>query len=74
MIVVLMPLYKKKSTSFNTEAFGAGLILAGLYATIFVLIALFNIEYMRWISPIDWWTIIFVVLGIGFLILKKKND
>ena len=74
MIVVLMPLYKKKSTSFNTEAFGAALILAGLYATIFALIALFNIEYMRWISLIDWWTIIFVVLGIGFLILNKSKD
>lgn len=74
MIVVLMPLYKKKSTSFNTKAFGAALILAGLYATIFALIALFNIEYMRWISLIDWWTIIFVVLGIGFLILNKSKD
>ncbi len=73
MIVVLMPLYKRKSASFNTKAFGAALILAGLYATIFAIIALFNIEYMRWISLIDWWTIIFVVLGIGFLILNKSN-
>ncbi len=73
MIVVLMPLYKRKSTSFNTKAFGAALILAGLYATIFALIALFNIEYMRWISLIDWWTIIFVVLGIGFLIVNKSK-
>jgi hypothetical protein len=75
MIVVLMPLYKKKSTSFNTKAFGAALILAGGYATIFTLIALFNIEYMRWISLIDWWTIIFIVFGIGFLIVdRSKND
>jgi len=75
MIVVLMPLYKKKSSSFNTKAFGAALVLAGLYATIFALIALFNIEYMRWISLIDWWTIIFVVFGIGFLIVNKsRND
>jgi hypothetical protein len=74
MIAVLLPLYKKKSTSFNTKAFGAALILAGSYATIFALIALFNIEYMRWISLIDWWTIIFVVLGIGFLTLNKSKD
>jgi len=75
IIIVLMPLYKKKNNSFNTKALGAALILAGLYATIFTLIALFNIEYMRWISLIDWWTIIFVVLGIGFLNLNKnKND
>ena len=73
MIVVLMPLYQKKSISFNTKAFGAALVLAGLYATIFLLIALFNIEYMRWISLIDWWSIIFVVLGIGFLIFNKSK-
>jgi hypothetical protein len=73
MIVVLMPLYKKRNISFSTKAFGATLILAGLYATIFALIALFNIEYMRWISLIDWWTIIFVVLGIGFIIVNKSK-
>ena len=73
MIAVLMPLYKRKITSFNTKAFGAALTLAGLYAAIFELIALFNMEYMRWISLIDWSTIIFVVLGIGFLILKKSK-
>jgi hypothetical protein len=73
MIAVLMPLYKRKSFSFSTRVFGACLILAGLYATIFALIALFNIEYMRWISLIDWWTIIFVVLGIGFLIVNKSK-
>jgi hypothetical protein len=73
MIATLLPLYRKKSTSFNTKAFGAALILAGLYATIFELIALFNVEYMRWISLIDWWTIIFVVLGIGFLIVNKSK-
>jgi hypothetical protein len=72
MIVVLMPLYRKKSTLFNTKAFGAALILAGLYAIVFVFIALFNIAYMRWINLIDWWTMILVVLGIGFLILNKE--
>ena len=74
MIVVLMPLYRKKSASFNTKALGAALVLAGLYAIIFVLIALFNVEYMRWISLIDWWTMIFVVVGIGFLILKRIHN
>ncbi len=74
MIVVLMPLYRKKSASFNTKALGAALILSRLYAIIFVLIALFNVEYMRWISLIDWWTMIFVVVGIGFLILKRIHN
>jgi len=74
MIVVLMPVYKKKTTLFNPKGLGAALILTGLYATIFLVISLFNIEYSRWISLIDWWTIVFVVLGIGFLIVKKSNE
>jgi hypothetical protein len=31
-------------------------------------------EYMRWITLIDWWTIIFVVLGVGFLFVNKSKD
>ena len=74
MIGVLMPVYKKKTTLFNHKGLGAALILAGLYAIIFLVISLFNIEYSRWISLIDWWTIVFVVLGVGFLIVKKSNE
>ncbi len=71
MLIVLQPLYRKKSFSFNAAGFGIASIIAGLYATIFVIIALFNIEYMCWLSLIDWWTIVFIVLGVGFLIIKK---
>ena len=73
MIVVLMPVFKKKTTLFNNKGLGAALILSGLYATIFLVISLFNIEYSRWISLIDWGTIVFVVLGIGFLIVKSNE-
>ena len=73
MIVVLAPVYKKKTILFNSNGFGGALILAGFYAIIFLVISLFNMEYMRWISLIDWWTIVFVVLGIGFLIIRKGN-
>lgn len=71
MIATFMPLYRKKSMHFNSKALGIAFILAGLYTTIYVIIALFNPAYMNWISLIDWWSIIFVVLGIGFLVSKK---
>jgi hypothetical protein len=71
LLIVLMPLYRKKSTVINTKGLGAGLIVAGLYATIFLIISLFNIQYSRWASLIDWWTISFIILGIGFLFSKK---
>jgi hypothetical protein len=73
LLVVLAPVYRKKSLSFNTKAFGAALILAGLYAVFFVVIALFTPEYRSWITLIDWWTIAFIVLGIGYLTIKKSN-
>ena len=74
IIAVFMPLYKKKSILFNTRAFGAALIVAGLYACVFAGISIFNIEYLRWINLIDWWTISLVILGIGFLGVKRKNE
>jgi hypothetical protein len=74
MIVVFMPLYRKKSILFSTRAFGAALIVAGLYACVFAGISIFNIEYLRWINLIDWWTISLVILGVGFLGVKRKND
>ena len=74
MIGVLMPVYKKKTTSFNPKGLGAALISAGLYSIIFLAISLFNIEYSRWIGLIDWWTIVLLVLGAGFLIVKKSKE
>jgi hypothetical protein len=74
MLVVLAPLYRKKSLNFNTKAFGAALIIAGLYAVFFVVIALFTPEYRSWITLIDWWTIVLVVLGIGYLTIKNSNQ
>jgi hypothetical protein len=72
MIATFMPLYKKKSIYVNPKTLGIAFILVGLYATIYVIIALFNPAYMNWISLIDWWTIIFVVLGVGFLASKNR--
>jgi len=71
MIAVLRPLYMKKSSSFNTKGFGAALIIAGLYAIVFVGLALFSPEYRSWIPMIDWWTFAFVIMGTGFLTIKK---
>jgi hypothetical protein len=74
MLVALAPLYRKKSLSFNTKAFGAALIIAGLYAIIFVVIAFSTPGYLNWISLIDWWTIVFVVLGVGYLTIKDSKQ
>jgi hypothetical protein len=74
LLLVLMPLYRKKSMVLNTKGLGIALIVAGLYALDFLVISLFNIQYARWISLIDWWTIVFVLLGIGFLIVKKESE
>lgn len=72
MIIVLMPLHKKTSTNFNVKALGAAFVVAGLYATIYLAISLVDEQYMNWLTLIDWWTIIFIVLGLGFLVKRKE--
>ncbi|HLN46539.1 MAG TPA: hypothetical protein VK209_12610 [Candidatus Sulfotelmatobacter sp.] len=72
MIVIFIPLYRKTSIRFNAKVLGAAFIVAGLYATIYLLISLVDEQYMNWLSLIDWWTIIFIVLGLGFLIRRKE--
>lgn len=74
MLIALMPLIKKKSLSFNTKPFGAALIIAGMYAVIFLVIALFTPQYTNWVSLIDWWTIVFIVLGVGYLTIKNGKQ
>ncbi len=74
MLVALAPLYRKKSLYFNTKAFGASLIVAGLYAVVFVIIASFAPEYRSWITLIDWWTIVLIVLGVGYLTIKNSKQ
>ncbi|TRO53646.1 hypothetical protein E2P63_02205, partial [Candidatus Bathyarchaeota archaeon] len=70
MVIVFMPLYKKTSTDFNVKALGTAFIVAGLYATIYLAISLVNEQYMTWLSLIDWWTIILVVLGLTVFLRK----
>ena len=73
LMIVLLPLYRKKSMVLNTTGLGIALIVAGLYAVDFLVISLFNNQYARWTSLIDWWIIILIVLGIGFLIATKRR-
>lgn len=72
LIAVFVPLYKKTSTNYNTKVLGVGFFAAGLYAAIYLAVALVNEQYMNWLSLIDWWTIIFIVLGLGFIIHRKE--
>lgn len=74
MLAVFMPLIKKKSLSFNTKALGAALILAGMYVVIFLVIALFTPQYSNWVSLIDWWTFVFIILGAGCIAIKNDED
>lgn len=71
LIAVFMPLYKKTSTNYNAKVLGVAFIAAGLYATFYLAVALVNEQYMNWLSLIDWWTIIFIVLGLGFIFHRK---
>ena len=71
MIVAFMPLLKKKSVVFNVKLFGVALILMGVYAIVFVAIALVKTDYLTWISLVDWWIIVMPVLGAS-LLLKEK--
>lgn len=72
LIAVFMPLYKKTSTNYNVKVLGVSFIAAGLYATIYLAVALVIEQYMNWLSLIDWWTIIFIVLGLGFVVHRKE--
>jgi hypothetical protein len=71
MLIVFMPLFRKKSLAFSTKGFGGGLIIAGLYAVIFLGIALFTPQYINWVPLIDWWTAVLIVLGVGYFIIKS---
>lgn len=73
MMIVLAPLLKKTSTNLNEKTLGTAFIVAGLYAAIYLAITLVNEQYMTWLSLIDWWTIIFIVLGLALLLRKKTK-
>lgn len=73
IIIAFLPVFKKKATGYNSKMLGAGFILAGLYVTIYLAIALINEQYMNWFSLIDWWSIIFVALGLVLLLNKERN-
>jgi hypothetical protein len=72
LIALFMPLFKKTSTKYNRKGLGIAFIITGLYTAIYFLVALINEQYMNWVTLIDWWTIIFIVLGLSFIIKIKK--
>ena len=74
LIGIFMSLYRKTSTNYNRQGLGLAFIIAGLYTTIYCAVALVNQQYMNWISLIDWWTIIFIVLGLSFFTNKNNYE
>jgi hypothetical protein len=72
LIAVFMPLIKKTSTNYNTKVLGIAFFTSGLYVAIYLAVALVNQQYMNWLSLIDWWTIIFIVLGLSCIFNRKE--
>ncbi len=73
-IVAFMPVIKKRNVRFNHRLFGAALIIAGLYAVIFLLVCALNKDYAAWVGLIDWWIIAMPVLGASLLTNHKTSS
>jgi hypothetical protein len=71
MVIAFMPVLRRKSANFNVKLFAAALILIGVYAIVFVIIALLRTGYMAWFDLVDWWIIVMPVLGVSLLIKDK---
>jgi hypothetical protein len=68
MVISFMPLLKEKGTRFNARLFGTSLVFMGVYAVVFVVIALLKTGYMTWLELVDWWIIVMPVLGVSLLV------
>jgi len=73
LIFAFMPLYRKRSTNFSHKMAGAGLIVVSLYGIIFVILSLISTKYMGWINLIDWWIIVFAVLGFSLAVKARTK-
>ncbi len=64
MIAALMPVIKKTG-SYKSLLFGAGLLLMGLYAVVFLVLFFVSPAYAAWVTLVDYWIIIMPVLAVG---------
>jgi len=72
LIAAFLPLFKKTTKTYNVKVLGVAFFATGLYTTIYLAVALVNEQYMNWLSLIDWWTIISIVLGLGFIVHRQE--
>jgi hypothetical protein len=69
MIVAFRLVLKRKTVNFNAKIFGAALVLMGVYAVVFLIIASVRNDYAVWVNLIDWWIVAMPILG-AYLLIK----
>jgi hypothetical protein len=67
-----MPVIVGKTTAFNHKAFGVGLALIGLYFVIYLILSTLNPTILAFLPLTELWAISMLMLGVGFLINKKR--
>lgn len=72
LLIAFIPWLKKKNMKFNSKMLSLALFLMGLYAAVFVGVALLAPGYLRAINLIDLWLIAIPILGAG--VLKKNSE
>jgi hypothetical protein len=70
LTAAFMPLLKKQALRFNSKLFGAGLILLGVYAAVFLAACTLSPAYLVWVNLVDYWIIVLPILALGLKIKK----
>lgn len=71
LTVTLMPMIRRKESTFNSKAAGVAFILIGIYFIIYVIVSLLNQHYLNYLFLTELWAIGMPILGVSLL---RKND
>jgi hypothetical protein len=71
LFFAFVPLIRKRQGTFSFKAVGTAFVLIGAYFTIYLIVSLFNQNYLNFLLLTELWAIAFVIPGIGLLI---KSD
>jgi len=67
LLIVFLPVIRRKQLNFSSKFVGVGFLLIGLYFLIYVVISLLNQRYSSFLVLTELWAIAFVIPGIGFI-------
>jgi len=67
LLIVFLPVIRRKQLNFSSKFVGVGFLLIGLYFLIYVVISLLNQRYSSFLVLSELWAIAFVIPGIGFI-------